>query len=108
MERLMQTTGCSSDEYLNAFLYINQVTNVTKLRDFQYRLLHNAIFTNDRLYYWKKVDTQRCNLCLNEKQTVKHLFWDCVKTNSILEKLKEFIKCDLNVPDSEYQFNFKN
>ena len=41
-------------QYQKAFKAIYAVTNVTKYRDFQYRLLVNAIYANNRLYYWKK------------------------------------------------------
>ena len=35
------------EETQNAFCRINKLTSVTKYRDFQYRLLHNAIFLNN-------------------------------------------------------------
>ena len=65
------------DEYCEAYVNIKKITNVTKYRDFQYRLLNNAIFTNGRLFYWNKVETQKCDFCNEPKQTVQHLFFEC-------------------------------
>ena len=43
--------GCifKIDEITNAFVNIKKYCDVTKYRSFQYRLLHNVIFLNDRL-----------------------------------------------------------
>ena len=61
----------------NAFKHIYSLTNIDKLRNFQFRLLHNKIFCNDVLFHWKKVDMQRCDFCTEPKQTVMHLLWHC-------------------------------
>ena len=76
-------------DYAKCFLNINLVTNITKLRDFQYRLLHNKIFCNDILIHWKKVDSNVCNLCHSEKQTIVHLMWDCRLVRPIWSKIEE-------------------
>ena len=62
--------------HLDAFKNLYLVTNVAKLRNFQYRLLHNKIFCNNVLYYWGKTDSQKCEWCNTcEKQEIMHLLF---------------------------------
>ena len=63
--------------YVKHFRNVYSLTNTTKYRDFQFRLLHNKIFCNDVLVHWKKVETNICNLCEGEKQTITHLMYFC-------------------------------
>ena len=70
-------------------LYI--VTNITKYRDFQYRLLCGNIYTNDILYHWKKKDSQRCPWCNTPKQTVKHMLYDCIYSDKIWRNMVIFV-----------------
>ena len=62
------------DKYKGAFESIYVITKVTKYRNFQYKVLQDCIYVNDRLYYWKKVKTQKCDYC-ECKQTIMHLFF---------------------------------
>ena len=78
------------DVYKKGFDNIYKVTNVTKYRDFQYRLMTNVIFANNRLYYWKKVESQKCDWC-EDKQTVKHLLYECKQIGKIWDECKEFV-----------------
>ena len=81
-----------------------KISNVTKLCNFQYRLLHNKIFCNDILFHWKKVDTVLCNLCTEEKQLIRHLMCDCKYTRDLLEWFKNLLRqCDTEV-DSQICF----
>ena len=66
-----------------AFEHLYTITNVVKLRNFQFRLLYNTIFCNDVLYYWKLVPTQLCNLCHRKKQTIEHMLFRCYYSRKI-------------------------
>ena len=65
------------DEFSRAVTQINKLTVITKLRSFQYRLLHSAILTNIRLYYMKIKTTQLCESCNECTETYEHLFYRC-------------------------------
>ena len=65
------------------FANIQQVTNITKYRSFQYRILHRAIVTNIQLHKWNLSDTVNCTKCGRERETLSHLFVQC-------DKLAEF------------------
>ena len=46
----------------------------TKLRAFQYKLLNHIVYTNDRLYKFKIVDSPLCAFCNSENESLEHLF----------------------------------
>ena len=49
------------------------VTVESMLRIFQYKVLNNILYLNDRLYKMEIVQTPLCSLCKQEKETVIHL-----------------------------------
>ena len=61
------------------------------MRDFQYRLLVNSIYVNDRLFHWKLVETQKCEHC-EHKQTILHLLWECEHAQKIWADLNRYLK----------------
>ena len=90
------------DDYQKHFRNIYIMTDVTKLRDFQYRLLLNKIFCNDILVHWKKMESNICNICHKEKQTIVHLLFECDVIMDIW--LRTFTKFEV---ESE-KLNFRN
>ena len=77
------------EDFTKICKHIYKVTKNTKLRDFQYRFMHNIIPLNDRLFKWKLKTSPLCDLCNQRKQTVKHFFWECSIAQSIWCKIKE-------------------
>ena len=53
---------------------IYKVTNITKYRNYQYRLLASSLPANDRLFHWGIKSSQSCEWCGFAKQTLFHLF----------------------------------
>ena len=49
-------------------------TNASHLQWFQYDILHHILPTNSRLYKMGYVDSDMCNYCLKDKESVVHLF----------------------------------
>ena len=96
--------------YLKAFDNIDRITILVKYRDFQYRLLNNAIHCNTRLFHWNIVDSKECEICnMREIQTVRHLLFDCVKAKAIwLHIEKIFEKCGFDNLDMSYPAIFLN
>ena len=86
------------------FIHLYKITNVTKLRNFQYRLLHNKIFCNNILYHWKKVASQKCDWCTCAKQDVIHLLHSCDKAMSIWQDLHDI----LNPIEKNLEFTAEN
>ena len=53
------------------------VTKEVKLSVFQYKIIHNILYTNCILHKLKKVEDPHCPFCANIDQTVSHLFLSC-------------------------------
>ena len=66
---------------------IYAVTNIPKLRSFQYRLVHRAIILNSHLFHWKIVSSNECSFCHTDKETFSHIFVECAVVKEIWEKL---------------------
>ena len=48
---------------------------IRKQREFQFRLLHGAIYTNEYLHRFGFVGDNLCSFCKQETETYKHLFY---------------------------------
>ena len=68
--------------------HFKNIKITVKLRNFQYRLLHNKIFCNDILVHWHKVESNVCNLCNLEEQSIIHLLCLCSTVVPILTELE--------------------
>ena len=69
----------------------NISTSDTKLKWFQYRILCRILTTNDYLYKRKVNDSDRCTLCKTEKETIRHLLWDCTYTETFWKRIFDWI-----------------
>ena len=79
----------SEKEYLGLFRDLYRITNITKFRDFQYRLLLNKIYTNDVLSKWGVVTQDKCEFCEKNNQTLSHVFWECEVVQGIWAYITE-------------------
>ena len=59
----------------------------TKLREFQFKLLHRRITTNDFLYKIGIKQSDSCTFCGEATENLVHLFWSCKYSNPLLERL---------------------
>ena len=66
--------------FVKSFKNVNMLTINTKLRDFQYRLLHKRVPTNRELARWNIKNSSRCELC-NEEDNIEHTLYECGKTS---------------------------
>ena len=77
-----------------------------KYKNFQYRLLHNIIFANDRLFYFGKKPTQECDYCTEEKQTVEHMLYSCKVVKIIWDELYGYIITSMNVNSQDIEIRW--
>ena len=80
------------------FLQTNSIKE-TKLKWFQLKICYRILVTNSTLLYMNVVDSNKCNFCLTEKDTISHYLWECnhVQTfwNNFIKLLKEkCVHCD--------------
>ena len=78
-------------EYLSYFRAINAVTNITKYRSFQYRLLTRGLVTNIQLHQWGIIDYPKCSNCDVEVETYNHLYVTCKKLQNFWIKTEEMM-----------------
>ena len=98
----------SDEELQNAFISLHQITYITKYKNFQYRLLHNVIYANDRLYHNKKVSTQKCEFCGSEKQSTMHLLFNCKRISKIWDNVVDFFTNFMGINVKDLTLNEKN
>ena len=67
----------SNQEFVQHVRRIYVTTNNPKLRSFQFRLLYRGIITNSHLFRWTMRETNLCSFCETDKESYRHLFWDC-------------------------------
>ena len=61
----------------------------TRLKFFNYLVIRNQLHTN---YIRSQYDNQvlpNCSLCEIDRETVKHLFWDCMVTRRFMQEYDE-------------------
>ena len=59
----------------------------TKIREFQYKVLNNIVFTNEKLFRLKMKDSPSCTFCKREVESFEHLFFYCDVTKTFWEAL---------------------
>lgn len=65
-----------------------RITKDTKLRWFQYRVIHRILPTNPFLFKIKVVDSIKCSFCNFEDETYLHLFYECRYICKLLDELR--------------------
>ena len=66
----------------------------TKLRYFQFKILHNIIGVNKLLKRIGIVDSDLCTFCLDAIESVSHLFWECPFTQRFLGEFQKYVLKD--------------
>ena len=61
-----------------------------KLRHIYYRLISRDFFTMEKMLKYKMTATDRCQRC-NEKETYKHLLWECEETKKVWKSYNEYL-----------------
>ena len=54
-----------------------KVSLETKIKEFQCKILHNIVFTNERLFKIKIIYSPERTFCKNGIESLKHLFYSC-------------------------------
>ena len=67
-------------------------TKSTKLIEFQFKLLHRRIPTNDFLLKIGRKENDNCTFCNNSSETLIHLFWSCHVTSSFWKSVTDWLQ----------------
>ena len=58
------------------------VTVETKLGEFQYKILNDIVYTNDKLFRFKMIESPLCTFCQEEDESLEHLLFHCTITKN--------------------------
>lgn len=81
----------SVPENLNPFKNIRKCLHMPRDRFFKFRILHGDIFCNERMFKFKMVNSQSCNYCNTEVESIKHMLWDCPRAQGAWNYLRQLI-----------------
>ena len=79
------------DTFMICFEAMYCSTKNTKLLDFQFRILHNAIITNIQLKKWGIKNCDNCSFCGNTQETLIHLLLNCPHSSTIWSEMSNYI-----------------
>ena len=65
------------------YLLSFKVSLEMKVREFQYKVLNNIVFTNEKVFKMSKIDLPQCTFCRNEIESLDHLFYSWEITGSL-------------------------
>ena len=82
----------SYEDFLQKFRNIRLVTNTTKYRSFQYRMLTRSTVTNVQLYHWGILDSPLCYYCKRDKEKLGHLMYACPVIKDFWEDVCDFMR----------------
>ena len=69
------------------------------LRSFQYKVLHNVLYLNQKLFLFRIAPSPLCSFCNTEEETVVHIFYSCVFAKNLWNDLKKSLESVLQLPD---------
>ena len=78
----------------------HKITKSTKLREFQFKLLHRRMPTNAFLTKIRIIENSNCSFCKKEPEKLIHLFWSGPKTALSWESIITRLKLCQIIPDS--------
>ena len=85
-------TGLTENEIKYTFLRPRSSTVNNKLREFQFKQLHGAIYTNVKLHKIGLIPNNVCSYCGIEVETYEHLFNGCVKVQTLWKGIGHSLK----------------
>ena len=77
-----------------------RVTIVTNLCIFQYKILNNFLYLNEKYFRFKFVSLPVCSFCNSEDETPLHLFDSCNQTKSLQSKFQELLYSEKFLPQN--------
>ena len=72
-------------------------TSSTKLKDFQFRLLHMRLNTNKDRFRFGQINSDRCSFCDLHEENIFHLLLTCEKSKKIWDVLQNFLYSKTNI-----------
>jgi len=72
-------------------------TKNSKLQWLQCRINHRILATNSFLKLIKVTNSDLCGFYNTSKERIKHIFWQCPKTKSLVREINDWLSVTLNI-----------
>ena len=79
------------------WLLAHKTTKETRLRELQWKLLHNIYPTNILLHKMKKVENNKCSVCKDQIDFIEHFFYYCSPVTKFWREIERYAKAKLQV-----------
>ena len=86
-----QALGLTDINWKKVYMLPRQATIGSSVRSFQYKILNNILYLNEKLFKFKIVDSPLRTLCKTENESMLHLFCECAVTSNLLEQFKLWV-----------------
>ena len=81
----------NSVDWTKVYILPRQVTIESSLHSFQYKILNDTVYLNEKLFKFKIVAGPLCSLCKLHNETIIHLLSTCRVTLTLWEQLHSWI-----------------
>ena len=82
------------------------VTSELYTRYFQNKVLNNALYLNEKLFFFGISETSQCSFCNQNNETIEHLFCHCFFAKAFWNDLNTFFENHLSLYDLTPQTAF--
>ena len=89
MESVLQR---NTTDWATVYLLPQKTTIESRVRIFQYKILNNILYLNNRLHKFGYIESPLCSLSNSERETMTHLFCHCSKTIQFWSSLSNWCK----------------
>ena len=93
-------------KYGNDFDWCGTCSNIYKttidnyIRAFQFKIVHNILPVNGKLYNWKVSNSDSCSYCFLETESLEHLFCHCHVAVTLYRQIQQWAKYyHISLPD---------
>ena len=80
---ISELLGTSDINWKDVYQLPHRATNESSLHVFQYKILNNILYLNNRLHKFGFVESPLCSLCNREPENILHLFCNCQETQKL-------------------------
>ena len=95
--KICEILNTSIDKWDDIYTIARRVSVDNYTRMFHYKCAQNILYLNNKLFKMNLAESNKCSLCKTEKESIKHLFFECQKTKALWESLKNRLR--LLMPD---------
>ncbi len=95
-----QMFDITNEEWELYYTFTIQLQVINKVKEMQYKILHDYVATNKLLYKMEFRSSPRCNFCNLYIQDTCHLFFECIEVKNFWFCLNEWLVINYDTPIS--------